>query len=73
MVFNLLNLSWGGQQLVEMALPACWVVASPIFANGGPVEHALDAPAQACGSLGLSLPDGLQDLQDMVFTNVLDQ
>ena len=73
MVFNLLDLSWGWKQLVEMAFPSCWVISRPIFTNGGPVEHALDSSTQAGGRLGFCLPDGLKYLQDVVLTNVLDK
>src|SRR5262249_60738031 len=47
------------QHGVEPALPARWIVAGAILVRGGPVEHCLNAAANAPGGLGLVLPDRL--------------
>jgi hypothetical protein len=62
-VLDLAHLATRRQQLVEMAAPARRVLSSAIAAHFCPVEHGLDAPAQAACRLRLRCPDGLQDLE----------
>ena len=57
MMFDALHFGSFGQQMIQVSLPACGILASPIAANGRPVQDGFDPAAYPRGSFCLRLPD----------------
>ena len=63
MMFDALHFGSFGQQMIQVSLPACGILASPIAANGRPVQDGFDPAAYPRGSFCLRLPDRLKYLE----------
>jgi hypothetical protein len=67
----ILELGRGGQLELEVAVPGGRVLTCPIAAMRRPIEDGLDAAPDAGGGLGLGVPDGLENLQQVGSRDVL--
>ena len=51
------------QHTSEVPLPAGWIIAAAVTPHGCPIQHALDAPANAVCCLGFAQPDRFHNAQ----------
>src|SRR6185437_6866136 len=53
----------GRQQVIEMPMPARWIVAGAISSGGCPIQNRFNPTAQPTGGFGLCAPDRFDRLQ----------
>jgi hypothetical protein len=59
------------RRLLEGAVPVGWVLAAPVFHRRRPAENFLDPATEATGRLGLADPDRLEDLEDVLDSDLV--
>src|SRR5262249_10541533 len=67
---NASDLLWLLQEVIEVAAPACWVLARAQSLDPGPIKNGFDAAAYACGGYEFRSADRLEDLDDQVCVDV---
>ena len=63
-VLDLGDLGFGGEEILQVAVPTCGIIAFAEAAGSGPVHHGLDAGAHTARRLGLGRPDRLDHPHD---------
>src|SRR5580692_9351648 len=61
------------QKLVQMSAPACRVLATALALGLGGIQHILNASPEPLGSLRDTLPQGLEDIENIWGGDLIDQ